>query len=47
MIVMKYLYRRNLFIFDMYGMKVYYYNNIYIELILVNFGINYWLKLIK
>lgn len=38
---MKYLQRGNLFIFDMYGMKEYYYINIFIEFILMSFGIYY------
>lgn len=40
MIVMKYSYRRNSFIPDMYG-NVHYYNNTHTESIPVNFGINY------
>lgn len=47
MIFMKYSYRRNSFIPDMYGMKVHYYNNTHTESIPMSFGINYWLKSIK
>lgn len=47
MIVMKYSYRRNSFIPDMYGMKVHYYNNTHTESIPMSFGIHYWLKSIK